>query len=101
MQKFKEKERNSIVNARNHNKDEYRCVTHTSFGGLIRSAPTFIQIAGECNIIYMNVLNFFLRNLEYHNYYNKYYTLQSLHMYLKNLQKILLFKKVKLQDCLA
>lgn len=47
MQKFKEKERNSIVNARNHNKDEYRCVTHTSLGGLIQSAPTIIQIAGK------------------------------------------------------
>ncbi|KAM0737223.1 Protogenin [Formica fusca] len=45
MQKFKEKERSSSVNARNHNKDEYRCVTRTSLGGLIRSAPTFIQIA--------------------------------------------------------
>ncbi|CAL1676693.1 unnamed protein product [Lasius platythorax] len=45
MQKFKEKERSSIVNARNHNKDEYRCVTRSSLGGLIRSAPTFIQIA--------------------------------------------------------
>lgn len=50
MQKFKEKERNSIVNARNDNKDEYRCVARTSLGGLIRSAPTFIQIAGRCNI---------------------------------------------------
>lgn len=58
MQKFKEKERNSIVNAKN-NKDEYRCVTLTRFGGLKRSAPTFIQIAGEYNIIYMNGLNFF------------------------------------------
>lgn len=50
MQKFKEKERSSIVNARNHNKDEYRCVTRTSLGDLIRSAPTFVQIAGKCNI---------------------------------------------------
>jgi len=49
MQKFKEKERNSIVNARNHNKDEYRCVTHTSLGGSIQSAPTIIQIAGKCD----------------------------------------------------
>lgn len=48
MQKFKEKERNSIVNARNH-KDEYRCVTRTSLGGLIQSAPTIIQIAGKCD----------------------------------------------------
>ncbi|XP_025993555.2 protogenin isoform X2 [Solenopsis invicta] len=45
MQKFKEKERNNIVNARNHNKDEYRCVTRTSLGGMIQSAPTIIQIA--------------------------------------------------------
>lgn len=50
MQKFKEKERSSIVNARNHNKDEYRCVTRTSLGGLIQSAPTFVQIAGKCNL---------------------------------------------------
>ncbi|EFN87203.1 Protogenin [Harpegnathos saltator] len=45
MQKFKEKERNSIVNAKNHNKDEYRCVAKNSLGELIRSAPTYIQIA--------------------------------------------------------
>ncbi|XP_071629557.1 protogenin [Temnothorax longispinosus] len=45
MQKFKEKERNNIVNARNHNKDEYRCRTRTSLGWSIQSAPTIIQIA--------------------------------------------------------
>ncbi|XP_036143193.1 protogenin isoform X2 [Monomorium pharaonis] len=45
MQKFKDKERNNIVNARNHNRDEYRCVARTSLGGLIQSAPTIIQIA--------------------------------------------------------
>ncbi|KAG5334508.1 PRTG protein, partial [Acromyrmex charruanus] len=45
MQKFKEKERNNIVNARNHNKDEYRCVARTNLGELIQSAPTIIQIA--------------------------------------------------------
>ncbi|XP_032682628.1 protogenin-like isoform X1 [Odontomachus brunneus] len=45
MQKFKEKERNSIVNARNHNEEEYRCVANNSLGELVRSAPTFIQIA--------------------------------------------------------
>ncbi|XP_012233250.2 protogenin-like [Linepithema humile] len=44
IQKFKEKERNSIIYPKNY-KDEYRCVTRTSFGGLIRSAPTYIQIA--------------------------------------------------------
>ena len=49
MQKFKEKERNNIVNARNHNKDEYRCVARTNLGELIQSAPTIIQIAGKCN----------------------------------------------------
>ncbi|XP_011633791.1 protogenin-like [Pogonomyrmex barbatus] len=42
VQKFKGKERNSIVN---HNKDEYRCVIRTNLGELIKSAPTFIQIA--------------------------------------------------------
>lgn len=47
MQKFKEKERNSIVNTRNHNEDEYRCVANNSLGELVRSAPTFIQIAGN------------------------------------------------------
>jgi len=53
MQKFKEKERNSIVNARNDDNkdDEYRCVVRSSLGGLIRSAPTFIQIAGRCRIL--------------------------------------------------
>lgn len=49
MQKFKEKERNSIVNTRNHNEDEYRCVANNSLGELVRSAPTFIQIAGNCD----------------------------------------------------
>jgi len=49
MQKFKEKERNSIVNARNHNKDEYRCVARTNSGESIQSAPTIIQIAGKCD----------------------------------------------------
>lgn len=51
MQKFKEKERNSIVNAKNHNKDEYRCVANNSLGELIRSAPTFIQIAGKLRLL--------------------------------------------------
>ncbi|XP_070525899.1 protogenin isoform X2 [Cardiocondyla obscurior] len=50
MQKFKEKERNSIVNVRNHNKDEYRCVTRTSSGGSIQSAPTIIQLAELANV---------------------------------------------------
>lgn len=66
MQKFKEKERNSIVNARNHNKDEYRCVTRTSLGGLIQSAPTIIQIAGKATLHkYMSAIVFpFDTNLE-------------------------------------
>ncbi|XP_012138183.2 protogenin isoform X1 [Megachile rotundata] len=43
VQKFKEKN-NATVNIRNYGKDEYRCVAHTSLG-LLRSSPTFIQIA--------------------------------------------------------
>ncbi|XP_076629376.1 protogenin B isoform X1 [Colletes latitarsis] len=46
----KSKEKNNItVNFRDYNKDEYRCVTHTNLG-LIRSSPTFIQIAELAHI---------------------------------------------------
>ncbi|XP_047345008.1 protogenin-like isoform X2 [Vespa velutina] len=44
-QKFKEKENTSLINIKNHIKDEYRCITRTDFGGLLRSSPTFIEIA--------------------------------------------------------
>ncbi|XP_014611441.1 PREDICTED: protogenin-like [Polistes canadensis] len=44
-QKFKEKENTSLTNIKNHIKDEYRCITRTDFGGLLRSSPTFIEIA--------------------------------------------------------
>ncbi|RLU22847.1 hypothetical protein DMN91_005125 [Ooceraea biroi] len=64
MQKFKEKERNSIVNARNDNKDEYRCVARTSLGGLIRSAPTFIQIAELAHVFKESPENIIVREGE-------------------------------------
>ncbi|KAK2586091.1 hypothetical protein KPH14_008375 [Odynerus spinipes] len=44
-QKFKEKENTSLTNIKNRIKDEYRCITRTDFGGLLRSLPTFIEIA--------------------------------------------------------
>ncbi|KAI4495477.1 hypothetical protein M0802_008691 [Mischocyttarus mexicanus] len=44
-QKFKEKENTSLTNIKYHIKDEYRCITRTDFGGLLRSSPTFIEIA--------------------------------------------------------
>ncbi|KAG6802324.1 protogenin-like isoform X1 [Apis mellifera caucasica] len=43
VQKFREKNITTI-NFRDYYKDEYRCVAHTNFG-LLRSSPTFIQIA--------------------------------------------------------
>ncbi|XP_076239545.1 protogenin B isoform X2 [Calliopsis andreniformis] len=43
VQKLKEKN-NTTVNFRGYMKDEYRCVTQTNLG-LLRSSPTFIQIA--------------------------------------------------------
>lgn len=48
VQKFKDKN-NATVNVRNYGKDEYRCVAQTSLG-LLRSSPTFIQIAGKFSI---------------------------------------------------
>lgn len=52
MQKFKGKGKNGVVNVKNNNKDEYRCITNTSLG-LLQSAPTFVQIAGKCDISYL------------------------------------------------
>ncbi|XP_015176412.1 PREDICTED: protogenin isoform X3 [Polistes dominula] len=43
-QKFKEKENTSLTNIKSHIKDEYRCITQTD-SGLLRSSPTFIEIA--------------------------------------------------------
>nr|XP_033336778.1 protogenin B-like [Megalopta genalis] len=48
VQKFKEKN-NTTVNFRDYIKDEYRCVAHTNLG-LLRSSPTFIQIAELAHI---------------------------------------------------
>lgn len=45
MQKSKEKN-NVTVNFKGYTKDEYRCISHTTLG-LLRSSPTFIQIAGK------------------------------------------------------
>lgn len=45
VQKFREKNITTI-NFRDYYKDEYRCIAHTNFG-LLRSSPTFIQIAGK------------------------------------------------------
>ncbi|XP_015430760.1 PREDICTED: protogenin-like [Dufourea novaeangliae] len=48
VQKFKEKN-NTTVNFKDYIKDEYRCVTRTNLG-LLRSSPTFIQIAELAHI---------------------------------------------------
>ncbi|XP_066594612.1 protogenin-like isoform X2 [Prorops nasuta] len=45
VQKSKEKEKTKIIAAKANKQDEYRCIAQTSSGGLLRSAPTFIQIA--------------------------------------------------------